>query len=406
MLWLGIGSVRADELPVLQVNSTADAVGEPLMATDGAGNIAVVWARSVPRPSGGYQSAISARLFAADGVPLGEPFLVSDPATEFAASPSLAMDASGAFVVSWIRGLGTPEALVVQRFAAGGFAQGAPIVVKPLNAQSVDAKVVMGPDHSFVVGWHEIVFKQTGSPRSGSSTIYARRYEGQGVPATSELTVNVTRVESRGVGDIYVLTPPAIAVQPDGSFTVAWRQEMRYLRVDLSSAVYAQRYSSTGEPLSHDSRVSHSVSYTGNHPVAASDAGGNYVIAWGGMHQVDADSYSGYDLLLRRYAAGGTALGEAQQINNELLIFLPAALSMNASGEFVTAWVGTASSFCCIPAHVTYRRFAPDGTAVGEPVTVSDDYPQSPVAASIDNGGNIAVSWNIGGVIKMRLYHH
>jgi hypothetical protein len=37
-------------------------------------------------------------------------------------------------------------------------------------------------------------------------------------------------------------------------------------------------------------------------------------------------------------------------------------------------------------------------------VTVSDEYPQSSPAAALGDDGSVAVGWNLGGIVKLRLY--
>lgn len=401
---LGIGMAQAAVSPVIQVNVADDALGRPLLARDAAGRVLVVWRQSV-QTNDGFHSAITARLYSADGTPLGEAFPISDPSAASANDPAAAMDAAGNFVVSWVQSASGTRQLLTRRFAPGGVAQGEPIVVTELTAEGGRSAVAMDRSRGFVVAWQEVVLREVGAGRRGASTVYARRYDEEGTATSPSVTVNSSTTEPTSSGELYEPTAPALALlDADGSFIVAWHDLARQAQLGLRGVIDARRFSRTGQPLGAEFRVSPAMPGGASQPVADADSNGTIAIAWGSSHPTGDDSYSGEDLLLRRYSAKGDALGDAQPVSHELLIALPAALSMNRSGHYVTAWVGTSSSYCCVPAHLTYLRFTPNGQPDGEPVTVSDEYPQSSPAAALGDDGSVAVGWNLGGIVKLRLY--
>ena len=82
-----------------QVNTTtASSQGFPSVAMDSAGNFVVVWESFGQDGSG---SGVYAQRYNAAGVAQGSEFLVNTYTTGYQQYPSVAMDGSGNFVVTW-----------------------------------------------------------------------------------------------------------------------------------------------------------------------------------------------------------------------------------------------------------------------------------------------------------------
>jgi hypothetical protein len=95
-------------------------------------------------------------LFNADGSSRGAPIRVSY-LDGYASSPQIAMDASGNFVVAWLRDVAGEKEILAQRFDASGRLLRNAITVVSADSESApldnELLLAMGPDGSFLVGW-------------------------------------------------------------------------------------------------------------------------------------------------------------------------------------------------------------------------------------------------------------
>jgi hypothetical protein len=82
--------------PGFRVNTFPIVLKPPAVASDASGNFVIVW--SAP---GGFSTSIFGQRYANSGMPLGREFQVNTSVTNDEASPAVASDASGNFVVVW-----------------------------------------------------------------------------------------------------------------------------------------------------------------------------------------------------------------------------------------------------------------------------------------------------------------
>src|SRR4029077_3216026 len=155
------------------------------------GNYVLVW---IEADASGRR--VVARLFSPQGLPRGPKLQVSATGEAFA-FPTVAMNAEGSFMVAWFSSQFTARA---QLFAPGGARIGSEIqVTEPTATDSVDALLV-GIDRQ---GRSVIV-------RSSLGGIFLRRFSSQGALLAPEALV------------VKTWTQVALAMQPDGSFTLIW----------------------------------------------------------------------------------------------------------------------------------------------------------------------------------------
>jgi hypothetical protein len=96
---------------------------------------------------------IYARKYDGNGNPLGDETLVNTGVLGDQEMPSIAMDASGAFVVAW-QGVGNGDEIYAQRFDTNGVAQGPEIVVNTTTAGNQEQPAVaMDAAGNFVIAW-------------------------------------------------------------------------------------------------------------------------------------------------------------------------------------------------------------------------------------------------------------
>jgi hypothetical protein len=190
-----------------QVNTgTFSSILTPSVAMDGDGNFVVAWS--------GYagNSHVYAQRYNASGVPQGSEFQVSSPTAPGTFTDNrysfVAMNGAGAFVVVWANSPGTDYQISGQRYNASGVAQGNAFQVSsdavPL---SVYPTAAINSNGNFVVAW-------TGGD-DGINDIYAQRYNSLGVAQDGPLTVST---EKTNYG-----FPPDVAMDNSGNFLVTWR---------------------------------------------------------------------------------------------------------------------------------------------------------------------------------------
>jgi hypothetical protein len=180
-----------------------------------------------------------------------------------------------------------------------------------------------------------------------------------------------------------------VAADADGDFVVLWDSLGSHDGSALG--VFAQRFSSSGTPLSAEFQVS--TFTTGDQRaggVAASDDG-DFVAVWASRSQ-DGE---GYGIFGRRFASDGTALAAEFQVNSYTSSYQSdPSLAAGADGSFVVAWRsytqdGSADG-------VFAQRFGSSGAPAGGEFQVNAytaGYQRAPSLA-IDPSGELVIVWH------------
>jgi hypothetical protein len=151
---------------------------------------------------------------------------------------------------------------------------------------------------------------------------YVRRLAANGQRLGSEQRINPERNTNQG--------PPAVATAPDGSFLVVWRSTL----VAGTSDILARRFSAQGQPLGKQFRVNNVHQIDQGWPVIASDAQGNYLIAW----QSFTPPYH-WDIKGRLFRHDGTPVADEVRLNQvrQLWQFLP-QVAFSPTGTVIAGW--------------------------------------------------------------------
>src|SRR5262245_41611394 len=96
---------------------------------------------------------------------------------------------------------------------------------------------------------------------------------------------------------------PSVAADADGDFVVAWQSEGQD---GLGAGIYAQRYNAAGAAQGGEFLVN-GTAFGGSQfrPAVAMDADGDFIVAWDG-----AGGPGGTGIWVRRYNAAGVAQGD------------------------------------------------------------------------------------------------
>lgn len=160
---------------------------------------------------------------------------------------STAADAAGNYVVVWHRApirdwLGNilasdnlPKGIVAQRYNGAGEKLGGLIAVSAVST-AWGAKVAMNAEGAFVVTWNEV------SASDYVSSVYAQRFDAGGTPATAKLRV-ATSYESVTHGNVtrHDFETADTGIDAAGNFVVVWAHQAAY-----DSYVNVARFSPTG----------------------------------------------------------------------------------------------------------------------------------------------------------------
>ncbi len=292
-------------------NSLSDAYTPDSVAMDANGNYVTVWESAGNIYGQRYNSA---------GTAQGSEFVIaSNAANERLAS--VAMNASGAFVVTWERDQGTGDYDIYARlYNSSGTAVGSEFLVNEATTYDQEhAHVAMAADGSFVV-----VF-ESNAEASGTyyDNIYAQRYDATGTKIGSNFLVNTTTAGDQNDADI--------AMDSAGNFVVVWAGE----RTAGGSAysIYGQRYNTSGVAQGGEFLVNAVASNNDQHASVAMNDSGNFVVTW------DRVSGSDADIQAQRFNSSGVAQGSAISVTNTTSYFQEISnVSMDQSGNFVVSW--------------------------------------------------------------------
>ncbi len=342
----------------------------PAIAMDSLGNFIIVWEDG---RSGGYH--LFAQRYDSAGSPIGSNFIVSgetrSPA-EF--SPAIAMHRSGSFVISFTdqRDYETLHwDIYALRYSASGSPLGTKFRVNDDTGFSYQnhSAVAMDANGNFLIAWQDW--------RGPKFDTYAQRYDSSGTPLGFNFMVNDTSVASEC---------PAVAMDATGNCVICW-----YDSRDGHRDIYAQRFDPSGTPLHSNFRVNDDIGSTSQmHPdITMNYYSGGFVITW-----MDGRDISRRDIYAQRYDSSGTPVSSNFSVNDNIqnTLHWSPAIAMDDLGNFVITW----EDYRNIGGPDTYvQRCDSSGALVGANFKANDDYPADqtfPVMAS-DGSGDFVISW-------------
>ncbi len=247
------------------------------VAMDAGGDFVVVW-QSFDGTSPSFYS-VQARRYASNGVPVGDEFRVNTYTTIYQAKASVAMDADGDFVVVWnspgSSGTDTSSSSVQgRRYASDGSTAGGEFQVNTYTTSfQTDASVAMDADGDFVVTW---ISNGSSGTDSWYASIQGQRFASDGSAAGGQFQVNsytpLNQVQS------------SVGMAAAGDFVVAWVREGYILPPETpGDSVHAQRYASDGSAVGGEVQVSCNPAdyiWTVGFPSVGVAGDGDFVVAW------------------------------------------------------------------------------------------------------------------------------
>ena len=288
------------------------------VAMDADGDFVITWS-SVNQDGSGY--GVYAQRYNAAGVAQGTEFQVNTTVADFQRHSSVAMDASGDFVITWssYEQDGDHDGIYAQRYNAAGVAQGTEFLVNTTTAGAQRlATVAMDTDGDFVVTW-------TSAGQDGSLTgVYAQRYNAAGVAQGTEFLVNTTTADNQGFS--------AVAIDPDGDFVITWQS---FGQDGNGYGIYAQRYDAAGVAQGGEFRVNTTTANGQRYATVTMDTEGDFIVTWSSNLQ----DGSGYGVYAQQYSSTGAAVGDEFRVNTTTANNQRySSVAINPVGEFVITW--------------------------------------------------------------------
>lgn len=219
-----------------------------------------------------------------------------------------------------------------------------------------------------VTVWHD------GEPR-------AQRYDGDGTPVGSEITVgDENPSSSRFV---------AVAAAPDGRFVVVWESFPPSGDLEIRARRYAANGTAVGPSVPVNEALLPSDGSFPSRPDVAIDAAGNWFVVWTSTTSQGSDQ-SDLSVQGRRYDWLGTPSGPPFQLNTLTVgRQIHPAVAMLPDGRAVVVYTDWQNS------EVRARRYAASGAAIGDDFAVQDfDTSSSRPDVALEPAGDFLVTWH------------
>ncbi|WP_445630825.1 beta strand repeat-containing protein [Nostoc sp. DSM 114167] len=219
----------------------------PTIAMDANGDFVISWQSYY---QDGSYLGIYAQRYNSAGSAIGNEFQVNTYTQGNQFNPTVAMDATGDFVISWqsYGQDGSGDGIYAQRYTSAGAAIGAEFKVNThTEGNQFNPTVAMDADGDFIISW-------TSNSQDGSgSGIYAQRYNSAGVAIGGEFLVNTNTNNDQA--------NPAVAMDATGDFVISWQSDGQ----DGSGhGIYAQLNNNSGAPPTITPSSASALTYTEN----------------------------------------------------------------------------------------------------------------------------------------------
>ena len=323
-----------------QVNTyTVGPQREPAVAPDGAGGFVVVWQSAGSSGTDTDFTSIQGQRFTAAGLPAGGEFQVNTYTTLGQASPAVAADQAGGFVVVWQSygsgGTDTSATSVqAQRFAANGAPVGGELQVNTYTTDDQYDVAAAPYAGGFVIVWASE--KGDGSDTNLAS-IQAQAF-GAAAPFGSQFQVNSYTTGTQRA--------PAVTAVAGGGITVVWQSDASRETDRSLASVQAQRFDAGGSPLGAQFQVNTYTTGDQATPAVGQDGGDGFVVVWASAGSTGTDRL-GTSAQARAFDGVGTPRGPEFQVNTYTTSVQGAyAVGADGSGGFVVLWdsLGSAGS--------------------------------------------------------------
>ena len=318
------------------------------------GGFIIVWES---QNKNNFPGIISAQRYSSDGQKVGSEFDVSETrqvqtidSTGFnktngnCYSPSVVTLKDGGWVIvyhSYNFESGYSNGIYGQRYSSDGqkFGEEFRVNTYTTNDQKLASTAALG-DGGWIVSWQS--YGQDGSENG----VYAQRYSSDGNVAGNEFKVNTYTTNSQ--------SSPSITTLKDGGWIISWQSDGQ----DGSlSGVYAQHYSSDGQVVGNEFRANSYTNSDQTYPSITALNDGGWLISWTSSVQ----DGSGYGIYAQRYSSDGQPIGDEFRVNSytDSYQMNPSVTVLN-DGGWVISWQSSGQDGSSYG--IYSQRYFPDGT--------------------------------------------
>ncbi len=233
---------------------------EAAVAMNASGAFIVVWEENGPEGRD-----IAARIFDADGSPMGEAFTVNQTTAGNQRQPQLVMVNAGYFAVTWNgNGIGDDAGVFARLFGPTGTPLTDEVLLNTTTTgtQSFSA-IARDGNGEFIVVW-------SGNGTGDTAGVFARRMTPAGVPTASEFRISGTTTGTQ--------QRPSVAFDPHGEYVVSWSG----FGGPDTSGIYAREYWSNDIPKAAEYPLNTTTAGIQINASVASTGDNGYVVAWHG----------------------------------------------------------------------------------------------------------------------------
>ena len=322
------GNPESDEFLVNEFTQSAQVNTSVKALPDG--NFVVVWESEDGQQGDISGTAIKGRIFAPDGDPESDEFLVNEFPQNSQGFPAVTTLSNGDFVVTWQsndgqQGDSSGTAIKGRVFAPDGDPESDEFLVNefPQGSQFRAAVTVLA-DGKFVVAW----YSNDGQDDDTSSTaIKGRIFASDGAPESDEFLINEFLENNQA--------NPAITTLDNGSFVVTWDSRDQQQDDIEDYAIKARVFSADGDPISDEILVNEFPDNDQFDPAITSLGNGRFAITWYSTDEQQDDT-SGLAVKMRIFAADGTPESDEVLVNEFVLNDQDSgAIAAFADGSFV-----------------------------------------------------------------------
>ena len=263
------------------------------------GDFVIVW-------DGDDGSAIGVfgRRYMSNGQAIGTEFQVNSYTTDDQEHADVAVGGDGSFVVTWTDAVldGDIIGVFAQRYSSSGQRAGTQFQVNTYTpGQQFDTHVAAGPTGDFVIVWTSSAART--APPAG---VFGQRFNSSGQTQGTEFLVNTFTQTTQGRADI--------ASDATGNFIVVWRSGNFYSsdpgQDGSSYGIFGQRYASAGQRVGTEFQVNTYTTGGQEFPAVGVDSDGDFVVAWEGPSDIFAQRFAsagqslGTEFRVNGYTAG------------------------------------------------------------------------------------------------------
>jgi hypothetical protein len=334
------------------VNSgqTADEQQVPDIGMDSAGNFIIVWQsgdiNDYTAGDGDFLTpgliGVYAQRYTSAGAANGGRFRVNQDVTGPQALPSVAVNASGSFVITFssipdLDNTNDVRILARRGTLSGGISGNEFQVDQGGSTEQFGSDVAIDANGNFVIAWSSTQDESGLNPRRNN--VYARRYNSAGTAQGSNFRVNAyltgdqlqPQVAMDAAGNFVIVfqsglkpeSNPAPADQPDGSLY----------------GVYARRYNSAGAAdSSTEYRINETTVGSQFFPaITMNSSTGDFILSWSSGSNQDGNNYGNY---AKRFVASNASplanAGGPYTINEGSSLALNASAGSDPEGQAMT----------------------------------------------------------------------